>query len=303
MTQLRISLFGGVEVAHDHTPPNVKITRIIQNLLVYLVVTRHSTRPREVLAGLFWGEQSESHAKHCLNTALWRLRKILEPTGIERGAYLITTAAGEVGFNGDADIWFDVAQFDDNVKNLINKPIVHVQSEDVSKLENAVSLYSDDYLEGIYDDWAIKERLRIRSLFLSSLERLMRYYKECNNYDKSIHYANCLLESDPLREEIHRELIRLYLENGQRTKAIQQYNNCRDIISRELCVPPMKETQNLFEVIGRGHDLAEETTLESNANGGAQLLQMFNDSLLRFNEAHAELKHTIQLIERLVGKI
>ena len=42
----------------------------------------------------------------------------------------------------------------------------------------------------------------------------------------ALRMATSTLERHPLREEIHRSLMKLYQESGQRTLAIRQYSRC-----------------------------------------------------------------------------
>jgi GGDEF domain-containing protein len=53
----------------------------------------------------------------------------------------------------------------------------------------------------------------------------------------------------PLEEAAHRLLMRLLTLNGRRTTALQQYQMCKSIISRELGIQPSLETQQLYEKI------------------------------------------------------
>ena len=94
MEGLRISLFGTVRIVYTHgqTAP---LTPATQALAAYLILNRRRCHPRAVLAGQFWGGYDESRARDCLNTTLWRLRRVLEPKGTPRGTYLITTPTGE----------------------------------------------------------------------------------------------------------------------------------------------------------------------------------------------------------------
>ena len=100
MTILHIKLFGGFHVRDVAAAADVKVTPNLQHLLAYLLLFRHRAYARDVLMELFWGDHDEAHARACLNTALWRLRGLLEPPGrVEKGHFLLTTAAGEVSFN------------------------------------------------------------------------------------------------------------------------------------------------------------------------------------------------------------
>ena len=78
---------------------------------------------------------------------------------------------------------------------------------------------------------------------------LMQYKKQLRAFDESIVYAQQILYHEPLREEIHREIMRLYVDSGQRGLAIRHYNKCCKILHEELNIPPMRETQELYAQI------------------------------------------------------
>jgi DNA-binding SARP family transcriptional activator len=58
------------------------LSRAIMAPLAYLILYRNRPHSREVLTGIFWGDHPENRARSCLSTALWRLRKALEPRGL-----------------------------------------------------------------------------------------------------------------------------------------------------------------------------------------------------------------------------
>jgi DNA-binding SARP family transcriptional activator len=229
MATLRIQLFGTVQVTHDGRASDGRLIHAVQSLLAWLLLNRRKTHARETLAGLFWGEQTESRARSCLSTALWRLRLVLEPEGIPRGTYLVTRPA-VVGFNCESDYWLDVAAFEEGVGR---------------GSEEAVACYTGDLLEGFYEDWALRERERLRMLYLDCLGRLLRRHSESGALERALDCGRQILALDPLREDIHREVIRLLVRNGQRALALQQYESCRAALEAELGVEPMEETRAL----------------------------------------------------------
>jgi diguanylate cyclase (GGDEF)-like protein len=53
----------------------------------------------------------------------------------------------------------------------------------------------------------------------------------------------------PLEESAHRMLMRLFTRSGRRNAALQQYQLCKSIISREIGIEPSPETQYLYSQI------------------------------------------------------
>jgi DNA-binding SARP family transcriptional activator len=246
---LQVALLGGVHVTHDNWLTQAKLTREIQALLAYLLLQRHRAHPREILAGIFWSEHSQEKARRALNTALWRLKKVLEPEGIPTGTYLISAHSDEVGFNCQSQYWLDVEVFERETIHLITCPSQTVDEPHVQNLEKILELYRGELLENHYDDWALRERERLRAIYLKSLIYLMQYYKFRGAYEKASAYGQQILNLDPIREDIHREMMRLYLESGQRPLAARQYEICRLTLAKELGILPIEETQTLYEQI------------------------------------------------------
>jgi DNA-binding SARP family transcriptional activator len=243
---LRIKLLGRVQVSHDDWLTEVRTTRVVQGLLAYLLLQRHRTHSRDVLADLFWGERHQEKASGCLNTTLWRLRHVLEPDGISPGAYLVRNHMGEVGFNRESKYWLDVALLEEEINHTLAFPYQSVEESEVEKLASILQLYRGDLLEGFYDDWVLLERERLRALYLNSLAYLMHYEKYHGAYENGLVYGQQILQLDPLREEIQREMIRLYVVNGQRAMAVRQYETCCEVLKNELGIEPMKETKALY---------------------------------------------------------
>jgi DNA-binding SARP family transcriptional activator len=230
------------------------------------------------------------------------LRQALEPDDVQPGTYLITRNTGEVGFNWDSGHWLDTAAFERHIYPLLRKPVSELSEDNLKEIEGVLSLYRGELLEGLYDDWALRERERFRSLHLNCLTRLMECHASRKNFEQSIALAQEILRRDPVREEIHRALIRIYLESGQRTLAVRQYVQCRDILDQELSVAPLEETQALYwqicasscagaqEPIGQAHDL-ELTQL-------VRELQLVRQSLI---EAARALERINKAVNSLTG--
>lgn len=300
MNALQISLFGSVRIAHEGWSSEVKVTHTIQGLLAYLLLFRHRCHPREVLTDLFWGDHSEERARSCLSTALWRLRRVLEPPGTLQGTYLATTPSGEVGFNGNSDYWLDVAVFEEPAGRVFKQPAATLTAADVQELERALKLYTGELLEGFYDEWVLRERERMRLMYLNGLTSLMYYYQQHGAYEEGLAFGQQILNQDPLREEIHREIIRLYLASGQRALAVRQYETCRDVLMAELGIPPMEETQALYaQMVPTFSQLQSQFNLNKGPTSLKRALRQLRLTMQGFDEARERLQRAIQLVERL----
>ena len=302
MDALRIWLFGRVRVAHDEGSPEIRFTRSAQTLLAFLLLHPQRYHPREVLAELAWGDRPDDQARGALNTALWRLRNLLEPEGTTRGTYLRTTSSGEVGFNWDSNHWLDLAVFEKCASCILALPSDAMQPEHARQLETILPLYDGELLEGFYEDWALTERERLRELNLSCLTRLMRYHRQRHEREPSQRYAQEILRLDPLREEIHREAMRLFAEDGQRALAIRQFEWCRQVLTAEMGIAPMPETEALYRQIHSDAALSPVSP-RSNSEPGtlSQALRQLKAARQEFAQAQGRLQGAIELVEHLTS--
>jgi DNA-binding SARP family transcriptional activator len=299
MDMLRIRLFGSVRVGFAGSASTVKMTHSVQALLAYLVLYRDRAHSRDVLVGQFWGDTSEERARHALNTTLWRLRRVLRAPEEPGASFILTTDAGEIGFNRHSSYWLDVAVFEKAARRLLAAPVEAASAADVAAMEQSLQLYCCDLLEGFYDDWALRERERLRLLHLQCLTYLMQYHKQQGACEKSLARGREILDRDPLREEIHREMMRLYLENGQRALAIRQYQILRQVLAVELGIPPMEESQALYRQMAPAQvasEPADPTLLR-------QALQQLQHAMSALGSAEGDLQRAIQRVEMLAGHL
>ncbi len=301
MVALRINLLGVMRVSHGAEAIEDRLNRPVQGLLAYLVLFRR-VHAREMLLNLFGGDYSEVRARKCLNTALWRLRKELEPQGVPRGTYLITTSMGKVGFNRQSNYCLDVVEFEKHVQKALAKPCDVLTTKEARQLEDALNLYTGDLLEGFYDDWALRGRERFYSLNLQGLAHLLKYYRHHKDYDKAISCGQKILDHDPLREEIHREIMRLHSANRQRALAIRQYETCCRILDDELNVGPMDETRQLHDhICNRTKPDLNPSDRQVNPGTAHQILNQAQEALREFDRVSEQLRRMTKRLEQFIA--
>jgi DNA-binding SARP family transcriptional activator len=298
MSSLQVTLFGCVRLTHNNWLTETKLTRDIQALLAYLLLQRHRIHSREALAGMFWGEYTQEKSHGSLNTALWKLKKILEPKGIAAGTYLISGHSHEVGFNHESRYWLDVEIFEEKTNYLLTSDWHTINESHAHELEKSLEFYQGELLEGFYEDWALHERERLRALYLKSLVYLLHYYGFHGLYEQALAYGQQILDMNSLREEIHREMMKFYVENGQRALALRQYKICRETLAKELGIPPMEDTQALYTQIfteadnsGSPLNLKEEISFD-------QALQQIREASQTIDLAKEQIQQAYRLIAK-----
>lgn len=236
----------------------IRLTARPGGLLAYLALARGQFFTRGELMTTLWGESHDTSTVGCFNTTLWRLRKAVERAPLSVGDLLACSHHGAVGMPRDAPFVLDVEDFQRLVVPALAKPIELLAPGDLDNLQRGVARYTDDILAGFSDEWAMRERERLRRHHLNALGRLMQLSTLARDYAAAIGYAQRILDHDLLREDIHCELMRLLLRNGQRALALRQFERCRDALRKELAIQPMRETMALYHEIAE-HAVGHET--------------------------------------------
>lgn len=249
-------------------------TRKALALLAYLVVSA-SSQSRNTLAALLWGELDQTNARASLRRTLSTLNKGLEGTGLEIERETIGLAA-ENGL-----LWSDVTEFTRSLKtgksnlakNEVLTPVV------VSNLEQTVSLWRGEFMQGFslrdapeFEEWQCQVAESLRQDMVWALEKLVQWYSSTHAFDKALDFSRRWLALDSLNEIAHQQLMKLYAWKGQPSLALKQYQECAQILERELGVSPLETTTAVYEAI-KEHQLElpplepsqSRTTLSSNS--------------------------------------
>lgn len=247
---LRIWLFGSLCVANDASGERVTaVSGRCGSLLAYLALGRGRYFSRTELLGTLWPERMASMTAGSFNTALWRLRRLVECPPFQHGELIASDRRGAIGLNGSQEVWLDIEEFERRIASGLSRPIEQLGDAEIADLRAGVALYKSDILMEFTDDWALREREKHRRHYLNALWRLMQLSTIRREYGEGIRHAQSILDCDTLREDVHRELMQLFVLSGQRAQALRQFETCRDMLRRELAIQPMRETLALYRQI------------------------------------------------------
>lgn len=242
---LHATLFGPGEVTYKRTPLDGFPNRKAYALLAYLLLNRTYPIQREQLAAVFWADYPTQTSRKYLRHALWHLRQLLTEAGARPDDYLL---AGDesIAFVQSDRYWLDVEVFTDTVIQYDTVPARALTPEQAHDLEAAVSLYTGELLEGIYEDWCLYDRERLKLRYVNALKKLVTYHEDAGSYDQGLIYGARMLAYDKTLERVHQQMMRLHWFAGDRNAALAQYKRCAQILREELDVVPMETTTQLY---------------------------------------------------------
>ena len=234
---LQLKLLGGFELRAACGTPIPLGARKPALLLAYLVLRSGQPQSREKLAGLFWGDDDEVHARNSLRQALAVLRQHLRP----HGEVISSPEAETVAITPEA-LTTDVAEFERSLRSGTREA-----------LEQAVTLYRGELLEGyrprepLLAEWLATQRRHVHAQALAAMATLLEQIQAEGAGEVALGLALKIVALDPLQESAHRALMQLYARQGRRGAALTQYRACREILERELGVAPEAETLRLYK--------------------------------------------------------
>jgi predicted ATPase/DNA-binding SARP family transcriptional activator len=215
------------------------------SLLAYLALNKQPSHSREELAALFWPDATGAASRHSLRTRLYELRRVLEPPGTVPGSVL-EADRDRVSLNPGA-FTTDVAEF-----SAAAAVAPGAEPGDlVIALQRAVGWYRGELLPGFFDPWILAERRRLSALYADVLEQLLEALCETGATAEAIDVAHRLIACDPLNEEAHVSLMRLYAAQGRSAAALDQYRAFCTVLQDELGVEPSKSAASFADGLRR----------------------------------------------------
>ncbi len=226
-----------MQIEHEGQPLRGLRSRKAVALLAYLAL-REQAVSRTALVDFFWPDKSEQRGRANLSWAITHINKAIP------GAFAAERHAVQINAANSA-LWLDTRAFTS-----------HIQDGTIEARIRAVDLIRGELLEGLwlrdnaeYELWLRGEQERWRQLTADTLTNLSKHFEQAGKLGLAISYLERLLVRTPWRENAHRRLIRLFAQDGQRSKALAQYETCRQILLEELNVAPSPATESLIAAI------------------------------------------------------
>lgn len=225
-------------------------------LLAFLAATP-GEHTRESVAALLWPESV--HARRNLRNLLLDTKQHVSP-------YLILSSPEMLALNPHAYCFLDIERFRAVTSRLTSTSTTQPLSLDsVEAIRAAVSLYRGRFVENLYledsqlfGDWQLVQQGRFEQDAIALLQALSTHLGLHLDPHKCIQYLERWLQLDPMAEEAHLQLIRLYISAGKLNAAVRQYETCVEILRNELQSTPSKELISLGQSLKEVRDPSPE---------------------------------------------
>lgn len=250
-----LRLLGPFEVWRDDTRLKLKNCGPIAKAILTLLAAESRRYNREELIDLLAIEAKDP--RRALRWHVWAIQEGFRENLPEdsRIDVLITDDGDDSIRLDDGITTVDCATF----KRLLSRSLKDKSIEDIEK---AVNLYRGDFLTGSKFPKMTEIQLRLlgqrpifQGLYEEGLIELIQRFKSQGQSEKAIIWAQKLVQTTPVLEKGHEELIELYALMGRKDLAIQQFEICRDFLSEELGVEPSPRLKQLYDEIRSGRPI------------------------------------------------
>jgi len=225
MSGLALTLLGDFRADIDGRPvprDAWRQGRAAALIKVLALAPRHRLTRDDVIEALWPGVSPEAGGVN-VRKAVHFARRALG------GEAAIAVRAGTIELWPDGTVTTDVEQFDVASTSAGS-------GGDARAFREAVDLYAGDLLPDDRDEsWSEDRRRALREMYLRMLRGAGLWSR--------------VLEVDATDEEAHRELIRGYLDAGNRQAAIRQFERLREVLREELGVGPDPLSVALYEQV------------------------------------------------------
>jgi DNA-binding SARP family transcriptional activator len=142
----------------------------------------------------------------------------------------LTIDAEVIGLSSCARVDLDVARFEAALRGSTAAP------------EEAIALYHGDLVECLGLECFAVEAERLSDAYEDALALVAERRLGAGDPIGARDVAELLLARDPLREEAHVTLLRVYGQLGSRAQVMRQYRRLTELLADELSVEPLPET-------------------------------------------------------------
>ena len=201
---------------------------------------------RDEIFETFWPDLPIKEATNVFHVTK---RKISERISLKVGSGNVELTSYSGGFYVPSEKivrHYDVGDFQSAIERAM---IAANDQEEERLLMQAIEFYKAPYLQNVHMPWAVERRDHLRQLNAQALISMGRLSKRQGDLPRSLGFFIRALKETPGREDIHREVMTIYLKLDMKEDAREHYRRLAEMLRSTLGISPSRESQELFKLI------------------------------------------------------
>lgn len=216
-----------------------------RNLFFYFVDNPLVTR--DDIFATFWPTLSVKEATNVFHVTKRKISERISDRVSDGENYELTQYSAGFYMPSDKVVrHYDVDDFEEAIENAtITNDIV----ERETLLRRAIDLYTSPFLETIDMPWVEERRQHLRQVYAQALASMGHLQKEKGEADAALGFFVRATKETPEREDIHREIMKIYIDKDMPNDAKAQYETLANFLKEEYEIEPSQTSQSVLETI------------------------------------------------------
>ena len=243
--QLEVYAFGRGHALVNGLPITNWDGALPRNLFFFFM--DHPLVTRDEIFATFWPELSVKEATNVFHVTKRKITERISMKVSEDANYELTQYNSGFYMPSDKIVrHYDTGDFQEAIDKAL---VAGSEKEEIALLSRAIDIYKAPFLQTIEMKWVIERRDALRQLYAQALIGMGRIYYRRSEDQRAIGFFTRALKETPEREDIHRQIMGLYMKMGMLDDALMQYRKLEQVLDETLKIPPSRETRELYEEI------------------------------------------------------
>lgn len=175
---------------------------------------------RSEICNAFWPDLETDQAVNVFHVTKRRLHKAL-------GFDVLVHNQSHYQINPEMNVYYDVLDF---VETLMKGRNPNTPNP-FEAWQHAVKLYRGPFLQGHSDPWIEERRIAFRAGYVEALSQMALAWIGKDRKELALKLYRQALDEDNRREDIHREIMKLYKDLGRRSEAVKHYQDLEKVFA------------------------------------------------------------------------
>lgn len=206
-------------------------------LLLFFYVLDNPAVSRANICRAIWTDMTTDQSVNVFHVTKRRLHRAI-------GAEVLVHEDDTYRVNPDIRIKYDGVDF---AESLLKARLAD-GDEQFDVWQQATEIYQSPYLSGYESEWIKVRRAAFQDGYIKALMGMAETWKDRDRANVAINLYRQIIETDVTRENVHRELIKLYSELGRRGEAVAHYQQLQERF-KDLNLTLSPETVQTYESI------------------------------------------------------
>ena len=240
---LNVQMFGrfSMTYAGRQISCNSSRSKLIWNILAYLLCHRGEFVSAEELISIIWKQEKNDNPAGAMRTAIHRARTMLGELTGDASVQLLVSKNGGYFWNPDVEVVVDTEEFDRLVKAMQDG------DENSETCLAALKLYEGKFLPMQGSEmWVMPIQAYYQNVYEALIDRAVPILEKAGRHSEGVALCRKALQIDAYSEKIYQYLMRFLLVENDRQEVVRVYEEMSKLMLSTFGIMPDQESRALY---------------------------------------------------------